>query len=109
MKYQVVIESPESAVVKTTYLNKNFTYIFFGITFDPVDRASKKKKETRKYTFTSSTLQPPFPVGDPRRFKIIRQQFHGEDDLNVTIEATSLQEACDIFATPYKDIFEVEE
>jgi hypothetical protein len=46
-------------------------------------------------------------VGDPRRFKIIRQQYHGENDINVVIEATSLQEACDKFATPYNDIFEV--
>jgi hypothetical protein len=109
MKYQVVIESEGFAIVKTTYLNKNFTYVFFEITFEPIDRASKKKNVTRKFTFTSSTLQPPFALDDPKRFKIIRQQFHGENDINVVIEATSLQEACDKFATPYNDVFEVVE
>lgn len=110
MKYQVVIESPEEAVVKTTYLNKNFSYVFLGISSDPEERptkAAKKKNIPRKYTFTSSALMPPFAVGDPRRFKIIRQMFHGENDINVVIEATSLQEACDKFATPYNDVFEV--
>lgn len=110
MKYQVVIESPDEAIVKTTYLNKNFSYVFLAISSDPEERpskASKKKNVSRKYTFMSSALQPPFAVGDPRRFKIIRQQYHGENDINVVIEATSLQEACDKFATPYNDIFEV--
>ena len=107
MKYQVVIESPEEAIVKTTYLNKNFSYVFLAISCDPEDRSSKKKNVNRKYTFMSSALQPPYAVGDPRRFKIIRQMFHGENDINVVIEATSLQEACDKFATPYNDVFEV--
>jgi hypothetical protein len=107
MKYQVVIESPEVAVVQTTYLNKNFNYIFLTITFDHEDRAEKKKKHLRKYTFASSALLPPFALNDPRRFKIIRQHFHGENDINVVVEAETLQEACDKFATPYKDIFEV--
>jgi len=110
MKYQVVIESSESAVVKTTYLIKEFTYHFLAIAFDPIDRTDKKKKDTlRKYTFTSSTLAPPFARDDIRRYRVIRQKFHGEDDINIVIEATSLQEACDKFATPYNDVFEVVE
>ena len=107
MKYQVVLELPCEAVVKTTYLNKNFSYVFLGITCDPAEHSSMKKSAKRKYTFVSSALLPPLPVGDPRRFKIIRQHFHGESDINVTIEATSLQEACNKFATPYNDVFEV--
>ena len=107
MKYQVVIESPGEAVVKTTYLNKDFSYVFLGILGDLAERTSKKKNLKRKFTFVSSGLQPPFPAGDPRRFKVIRKDFHGEDDINVTIEAKSLQEACDKFAAPYNDVFEV--
>ena len=107
MKYQVVVESPDEAIVKTTYLNKNFSYVFLAISCDPEERPSKKKNVNRKYTFMSSALQPPYAIGDPRRFKIIRQMFHGENDINVVIEATSLQEACDKFATPYNDVFEV--
>lgn len=107
MKYQVVIESPAEAIVKTTYLNKNFSYVFLAISSDPEEKPSKKKNVTRKYTFMSSALQAPYAIGDPRRFKIIRQMYHGENDINVVIEATSLQEACDKFATPYNDVFEV--
>jgi len=108
MKYQVVIETSESAVVQTTYLIKEFTYHFLGISFDPVEKADKKKRDiVRKYTFTSSLLAPPFARDDIRRFRVIRQKFHGEDDINVVIEATSLQEACDKFATPYNDVFEI--
>jgi len=111
MKYQVVLESPDEAIVKTTYLNKNFSYVFLAISSDPEEKPSKAKAKknsvARKYTFTSSALQPPFALDDPRRFKIIRQMYHGENDINVVIEATSLQEACDKFATPYNDVFEV--
>jgi len=107
MKYQVVIESTEEAIVKTTYLNKNFSYVFLAISCDPDERSAKKKKSLKKYTFTSSALLPPYAVGDPRRFKMIRQQYHGESDINVVVEAASLQEACDKFATPYNDVFEV--
>jgi hypothetical protein len=107
MKYQVVVESPEEAIVQTSYLNKNFNYVFLAISCDPADATSKKKNSVKKYTFISSALQPPYAVGDPRRFKMIRQQYHGESDINVIVEATSLQEACDKFATPYNDVFEV--
>ncbi|MFI5263684.1 MAG: hypothetical protein ACHQM6_04130 [Candidatus Kapaibacterium sp.] len=107
MKYQVVVESPEEAIVQTSYLNKNFNYVFLAISCDPEDKASKKKKNVRKYTFMSSALQPPYAVGDPKRFKVIRQAYHGETDLMVVIEATSLEEACEKFATPYNDVFEV--
>ena len=108
MKYQVEIQSSASAVVKTTYLIKEFSYEFFTISFDPQDRAAKKKKDIiRKFVFTSSLLAPPFAHDDVQRFRKIRQKFHGEDDINVTIEATSLQEACDKFAAPYNDVFEV--
>ena len=107
MKYQVVIESPEEAIVQTSYLNKNFNYVFLAISCDPEEHTSKKKNSVKKFTFTSSALQPPYAVGDPKRFKVIRQQYHGESALNVVVEATSLQEACDKFATPYNDVFEV--
>ncbi|MDP4219455.1 MAG: hypothetical protein Q8916_02715 [Bacteroidota bacterium] len=109
MRYQVVLESPDEAIVKTTYLNKSFNYVFLGITCEPTEGSSKKKNVVKKYTFLSSALLPPFPHGDPRRFKVIRQMFHGENDINVVVEATSLQEACDKFATPYNDVFEVME
>ena len=107
MKYQVIVESPEEAIVQTSYLNKNFNYVFLAISIDPEDAASKKKNSVKKYTFMSSALQPPYPIGDPKRFKVIRQQYHGESALSVVVEATSLQEACDKFATPYNDVFEV--
>src|SRR5258706_11266295 len=95
MKYQVVIESAASAVVKTTYLIKEFSYEFLGISFDPVKGSAKKRNANGKYTFTSSTMAPPFARDDIRRYRIIRQKFHGEDNINVTVEAASLQEACD--------------
>ncbi|MEP7234921.1 MAG: hypothetical protein ABI778_06465 [Ignavibacteriota bacterium] len=107
MKYQVIVESPEEATVQTSYLNKNFNYVFLAISCDPSEAASKKKNSLKKYTFISSALQPPYPIGDPKRFKVIRQQYHGESALNVVVEAASLQEACDKFATPYNDVFEV--
>ena len=107
MKYQVILESPAEAIVKTSYLNKSFSYVFLAISCDPADLASKKKNSIKKYTFISSALQPPYALDDPRRFKEIRQQYHGESGINVVVEATSLQEACDKFATPYNDVFEV--
>jgi hypothetical protein len=107
MKYQVIIKSKEEAVVQTTYLIKEFSYVFLAINWEAEDSATKKKKILRKYTFTSSALQPPFAKDDVNRFKVIRKDFHGEDDINVVVEATSLQEACDKFATPYNDVFEI--
>ncbi|HYM20292.1 MAG TPA: hypothetical protein VEW28_04725 [Candidatus Kapabacteria bacterium] len=107
MKYQVIVKSPEAAIVKTTYLNKMFSYVFLDITCEPLETPSKKKNIVRKYRFTSSALRPPLPLGDPLRFKVIRQQYHGESDINAVIEATTLQEACEKFATPYNDVFEV--
>src|SRR6185503_942771 len=107
MKYQVVVKSKEEAVVQTTYLIKEFSYVFLAINWEAEDKADKKKKIVRKYTFTSSALQPPFARDDINRYKVIRKDFHGEDDLNVVVEATSLQEACDKFATPYNDVFEI--
>ena len=108
MKYQVVVKSKEEAVVQTTYLIKEFSYIFLTIGIPPEGQhPSKKKKTVGKYTFTSSALLPPFARDDVMRYKTIRQNYHGEDDLNVEIEATSLQEACDKFAAPYNDVFEI--
>jgi len=107
MKYQVIVESPEEAIVQTSYLNKNFNYVFLAITCDPSESTSKKKNTARKFTFTSSALMAPYAQGDPNRFKKIRQAYHGESALSVVVEAASLQEACDKFATPYNDVFEV--
>jgi hypothetical protein len=107
MKYQVVIESPHEAIVKTTYLNKNFSYVFLAITFDPEKSKHTIASGPGEYTFTSVGLLPPLPVGDPKRYTVIRQEYHRQNDINVVIKAKSLQEACDKFAEPYADIFEI--
>ena len=60
MKYQVIVESPEEAIVQTSYLNKNFNYIFLAITCDPDENSSKKKNSAKKFTFTSSALMAPY-------------------------------------------------
>jgi hypothetical protein len=108
MKYKVVLKSPGEALVKTDYLTSTFTYIFLHVHFEPTPHAKKKEVPVPKeYTFTSSALQPPYALDDPKRYKIIRQKFHGEDDIRQVIEATTLQEACDKFSAPFGDVFEV--
>lgn len=107
MKYQVVVKSEEEAVVQTTYLGREFSYVFLTISSVPEEGKSKKKDHLTKFTFASSALLPPYDRTDTTRFKVIRQNYHGEDALNVVIEALNLQEACDKFATPYNDVFEI--
>jgi hypothetical protein len=108
MKYKVVLKSPGEALVKVDYLTSSFTYIYLHVNFEPTPHAKKKEAPREKeYTFTSSSLQPPFALDDPKRFKIIRKDFHGEDDIRQVIAATSLQEACDKFSAPFGDVFEV--
>ncbi len=107
MKYQVVFESNRSAIVKTAYLNKSFSYVFLTITFEGTNPAHTMKDGVGKYNFASIAFQPMPPVGDPKRFNTIRQEFHRLNDINVIIEAESLKEACLAFAQPYGDVFEI--
>lgn len=107
MKYQVVIESPTTAIVKTEYLNKDFTYVFLTMTFEPTNPAHTMRDGKGNYTFASATNLPLPPFGDPKRYTTIRQEYHRLSDINVDIKASSLKEACDIFSKQYDDIFEI--
>lgn len=107
MKYQVAIDSPNTAIVKTNYLNKDFTYVFLTITFEPTKPGHVLRDGIGKYIFESVANLPPLPVGDPKRYTTIRQDYHRLNDINVSVKATSLKEACDIFAKQYDDVFEI--
>jgi hypothetical protein len=109
MIYQVVVDSPKSALVKTTYLIKEFTYIFLKIEFTPKNPKHTIKDGVGTYQFISSALLPPPPRDDPKRFHTIRAEYHKKSDINTTIKASSLREACKTFASTYHDIFELVE
>lgn len=103
MKYEVVIESPTAATVKATYLNKDFNYIFLDIVFDSVSPKSGKGE----FTFSSVHLRPPVAAGDPHRHNTIRQEFHRQSDIHTVVKASSLEEACTTFFTPFQDTFQI--
>jgi hypothetical protein len=107
MKYQVVIETPKSAIVKTAYLNRDFKYIFLDITFEPSATKDTIKDGKGKYLFTSVPVESQLPVGDPARHKIIRQEFHRRSDINTLVKASSLAEACGAFFESFGDTFEI--
>lgn len=107
MKFQVVIESPRTAVVKAEYLNKDFQYVFLDVLFTPATAASTIVKGKGEFTFASVHFQPPLAIGDPMRHKIIRSEFHRRTDVHETVKASSLEEACAAFFTPFQDTFEI--
>lgn len=107
MKYQVVIETPTSAVVKTAYLNPQFKYIFLDITFEPSTTGHTMKDGKGKYLFTSVGEPPVLPFGHPDRHKVIRQEFHRRSDVNTLVKASSLTEACGAFFESFGDTFEI--
>ena len=107
MKYNVFVKSSNKAVVKASYLNKDFQYVFLNINFEPVAGTGVSKKGKGDFTFTSVHLDPPLAFGDPMRHKIIRSEFHKRTDINETVQASSLEEACTMFFTPFQDTFEI--
>ncbi|HET9137619.1 MAG TPA: hypothetical protein VFO76_13380 [Candidatus Kapabacteria bacterium] len=107
MKYQVVVETPTSAVVKTAYLNPQFKYIFLDITFEPASTGHTIKEGKGKYLFTSVPAETRLPVGHPDRYKVIPQEFHRRSDVNTQVKASSLSEACTAFFESFGDTFEI--
>jgi hypothetical protein len=107
MKYQVVIESPKAAIVKATYLNKDFNYIFLDILFNSISPAHGIEDGKGEYIFSSVQLRPPMAAGDPQRHNTIRQEFHRQSDILTTVKASSLEEACTEFFTPFQDTFQI--
>ena len=109
MKFNVIVESPKTAVVKASYLNKDFQYVFLDIGFEPASGTGTIEQGKGDFTFTSVHLQPPLAFGNPLRHKIIRSEFHKRTDINQTVKAASLAEACTAFFTPFLDTFEIVE
>lgn len=108
MQFNVIVETPKTAVVKASYLNVDFQYVFLDIAFEPSSTGSILEGKG-EYTFTSVHLQPPLAPGNPLRHKIIRSEFHRRTDVNEVVKATSLQEACTTFFTPFQDTFKIVE
>ncbi len=106
MQFNVIVETPKTAVVKASYLNVDFQYVFLDIAFEPASTGTILDGKG-DYTFTSVHLQPPLAIGNPLRHKIIRSEFHRRTDVNEVVKATSLQEACTTFFTQFQDTFQI--
>ena len=101
MKYDVVIESENSAVIERVDPDNELSEIYFVITF-----LGDGNIEFGRGTYNFRSMASlPRAYGDPRGYVVVGRPFHGKTAVKRAIEATSLEHACQKFFAEWGDSF----